>query len=229
MKSRRKSVFSIDPKIGLLILLSANAVLFMQKTAMPGNVFVLFLMAVFVICGCLRQAITFGLIFTALAAAQKFIFPVAPVWVNFLFGIFCNYTRRMLPCFMAGVLLIRTNTMHRFVLAMRSMHIPQSIIIPISVSVRYFPTMKEEFTHLSEAMRLRGMSAAEKVEGYIVPLMLSATNTAEELSQAAVTRGIENPSLKTSMEELKCTPADIVIAAFGIAIAVISIWADRFR
>ena len=229
MENRRKRAFSIDPRIGLLLLLSANAVIFLQKTAMPGNVFILFLLSVLTICGCFRQAIIYGLIFIILAAAQKYFFPIAPVWVNFLFGIFCNYGRRMLPCFMAGVLLVRTNTMHRFVLAMRDLHLPQSIIIPISVSVRYFPAMKEEFVHLSEAMKLRRMSFAERVEGYIVPLMLSATNTAEELAQAAVTRGIENPRPKTSMDELKLVPGDIVIAVSGVVIAFFTIWADSLR
>ena len=47
-----------------------------------------------------------------------------------------------------------------------------------------------------------------KLEGIMVPLMVSATGTAEELSAAAVTRGIEDPAPKTSLVELRATPGD---------------------
>lgn len=52
-------------------------------------------------------------------------------------------------------------------------------------------------------MRLRDIRGLEKVEGMVVPMMISATETAEELSAAAVTRGIENPARKTSVIRLR--------------------------
>jgi len=41
-------------------------------------------------------------------------------------------------------------------------------------------------------MKLRNIHGVQKIECLLVPIMISATTTAEELSAAAVTRGIEN-------------------------------------
>ena len=53
--------------------------------------------------------------------------------------------------------------------------------------------------------------------------MISATTTAEELSAAAVTRGIENPAPKTSMIEMKFGVQDFLCLAAGVVFCVISI------
>lgn len=65
-----------------------------------------------------------------------------------------------------------------------------------------------------------------RMEGYLVPIMLSATTTAQELAQAAVTRGIENPCPKTSAEELKCEWTDWIWSAVGLIMAVLTIFID---
>lgn len=226
MKKSKRNVTALDPRAGLLLLVTANVIVFAQKTTMPGNAFVMLLAIIMTFSGHVKSAAKFCLLFLAFVLAQRYVFPVAPTWINLMFGIFCNYGRRMLPCFMAGVLLVRTNSLHRFILAMRKLRFPQSIIIPIAVSVRYFPTIKEEFMHIGEAMKLRGTPWVRRIEGYLVPIMLSATATAQELAQAAVTRGIENPCPKTSAEELKCEWTDWAWSTVGIITAVLTIFID---
>ena len=53
--------------------------------------------------------------------------------------------------------------------------------------------------------------------------MISATTTAEELSAAAVTRGIENPAPKTSMIVMKFGMQDFLCLALGIAFCVVAV------
>ena len=55
-----------------------------------------------------------------------------------------------------------------------------------------------------------------------MPLMVSATETAEELSAAAVTRGIENPARKTSAVSLRISPLDLLGMLAGLALLVLS-------
>ena len=76
-------------------------------------------------------------------------------------------------------------------------------------------------------MKLRKLSVAEKLEGCLVPMMLSATTTAEELAQAAVTRGIENPVRKTSYEEIKIEWMDIVSVGLSLMVAIIVLVIDN--
>ena len=56
-----------------------------------------------------------------------------------------------------------------------------------------------------------------------VPLMISASETAEELSAAAVTRGIENPAPKTSIIRLHMGPFDWIYVALSIVFAAAAI------
>ena len=56
----------------------------------------------------------------------------------------------------------------------------------------------------------------------VMPLMVSATETAEELSAAAVTRGIENPARKTSAVSLRLSPLDFFGMLAGLALLVLS-------
>lgn len=86
-----------------------------------------------------------------------------------------------------------------------------------------FPALKEETGYIRDAMKLRNIHGVQKIECLLVPIMISATTTAEELSAAAVTRGIENPAPKTSMIEMKFGVQDFLCLAAGLIFCVISI------
>ncbi len=63
----------------------------------------------------------------------------------------------------------------------------------------------------------------KKAECYIVPILISATKTAENLSAAALTRGIENPVPGTCREYKKFEWQDYCLVFIGIALIVFSI------
>ena len=92
----------------------------------------------------------------------------------------------------------------------------------ISVTLRYFPAIREEVGYIRDAMKLRDIRGLARLECTVMPLMVSATETAEELSAAAVTRGIENPARKTSAVSLRISPLDFLGMLAGLALLVIS-------
>ena len=57
-----------------------------------------------------------------------------------------------------GYYLVSTTTVSEFVAAMERMHIPQKIVIPVSVVFRFFPTVKEEYAAIRDAMKMRGIT-----------------------------------------------------------------------
>ena len=58
-----------------------------------------------------------------------------------------------------------------------------------------------------------------------VPLMMAASKAADELAIASLTRGIENPSPRTSLIEIRMGAADIaLIGAFAAVLAVAAVW-----
>ena len=108
------------------------------------------------------------------------------------------------------------------IVGLRQLHIPQKLIVAISVTLRYFPAIREEVGYIRDAMKLRHIRGLARLECTVMPLMVSATETAEELSAAAVTRGIENPARKTSAISLRLSTLDLLGMLAGLALLVLS-------
>lgn len=201
----------LDPRTKILLLLVANVLLFFGGTKEVTYVYMAVLAMVLLFSGCYKSILAFGIVGAVLLGINFLIFPIAPKALTMLFSISVNYTLKMFPCLMSGVLLIATTSLHDVVLAMRKCHLPQKLIITLSVTIRYFPAIFEEIKHIRNAMKLRTIPLSEKVECFVVPFMMAASTTVEELSAAAVTRGIENPAKKTSMVQLCFRPMDYMI------------------
>ena len=67
----------------------------------------------------------------------------------------------------------------------------------------------------------------KKLECKIVPLIMSATKTADELSAAAITRGIENPVKKTCVIDLRLHYYDWLAMIVGLIFVFISIFVGK--
>ena len=168
------------------------------------------------------MAIKWAVGYCALVVFQQFILPVSPMIIATSFTIFATYTRRMFPCLMTGALMLTCTPLRYLIVALRQLHIPQKLIVAISVTLRYFPAIREEVGYIRDAMKLRNIRGLDRLECTVMPLMVSATETAEELSAAAVTRGIENPARKTSAVSLRISPLDFLGMLAGLALLVIS-------
>lgn len=217
MRAEERKYFNIDPRTGLFLLLIANIIAFTQNEFEIECGLIVFLAVITLLCGCVLGAVRWTAVFGILLLLQWYVLPVSPKIIAASFSIFISYARRMLPCLMVGSLMLKTISLHQLIVGLRSLHVPQKLIIPISVTLRYFPAIREETGYIRDAMRLRRIRGLEKIEALIVPLMISATVTAEELAAAAVTRGIENPAKKTSMTVLRMSVFDWSVSALGIA------------
>jgi energy-coupling factor transport system permease protein len=214
----------LDPRTALLLLLFVTIVVFSHGSPYVEFALIAALLCLFFCCGLFKSGLKFILVFVFLLALQYYIFPVAPKIFADFFSILTFYTRKVFPCIMIGTFIVKTEPMRYLILAMRKWHFPQKLVIPLSVTLRYFPAIREEIVYIRDAMKLRRVTGAAKVEAYIVPLMFSAASTAEELSAAAVTRGIENPAPKTSVIELHFRMRDYICIICGLLFVVAALW-----
>lgn len=113
---------------------------------------------------------------------------------------------RWFPGAMMGYYLLTTTKVSEFVLAMQKMHVPEAVTIPFSVMFRFFPTVMEEAEAIGNAMRMRGIAGRNflknpqaYLEYRLVPLMMSVVTIGNDLSAAAVTRGLGNGKERTSL------------------------------
>lgn len=219
MSKQLKTLFRMDPRTGLFWLLCANIIMFTQKSVAVECGCIAGIAVLYAVSGRWISGLKWCAVFAAICLFQCCILPIALRIIVSCFAIFANYTRRAFPCVMLGWLMVKTVSLREFVVCMRKLRLPQKLIVPLTVTLRYFPAIREETGHIRDAMKLRGVHGFSKVEALTVPLMMSAAGTAEELSEAAVTRGIEDPAPKTSVLEMKLSTADYLCMAIAILYA----------
>lgn len=68
---------------------------------------------------------------------------------------------------------------------------------------RFFPTIKEEYSAIRDAMRLRNVGSwrnpTEMLEYRMVPLLTGLLSIGNELSASALTRGLDAPNRRTNV------------------------------
>ena len=223
--NKRTVIKHLDPRAGLWMLLMANIGMFWQKNSEQGTMLSGIFLLLMLLHGLYKTAGKGIVLLVSFRLLLVYLFPQYPAWMNMVFPVLINYSLRMLPCVLAGLLLLRTSSMQKMIAAMYTLHLPQGIIIAMSTTLRYFPAMKEEFLHIKDAMKLQNIPWASRLECMIVPLIVSAVNTSDEIAAAAVARGIENPGKKTSEITLHMETSDwltMILITFGIVIVVIA-------
>lgn len=118
------------------------------------------------------------------------------VWsgmISFLVLAATSIMTRFAPGIMTGAYLISSTSVSEFISAMERMHVTEKIIIPLSVIFRFFPTIKEEYQAIRDAMKMRNIRIGGKnpflmIEYRLIPLMVSVIKIGDELS-AALNKG----------------------------------------
>ncbi len=125
-------------------------------------------------------------------------------FLNFIVLATAGILSQFIPGLMMGYYAVTTTTVSEFVAAMERIHMPKQIVIPLSVMFRFFPTVGEEASNISDAMRMRGISFGGKhpgkmLEYRLVPLMTCSVKIGDELSAAALTRGLGSDAKRTNI------------------------------
>ena len=219
-----RRISALDPRAGIWLLLLANIGMFCEKYAWQGIAISSMLLLLLLLYRQYAAAWKGAALIVVFRLLLKFVFPLCPRLINMVFPVLINYTLRMMPCILAGILLVRNASMQKMIAAMRALHLPQGFITAISTTLRYFPAIKDEFGHIRAAAKLQNIPLSGMLEATVVPIMMSAVNTSDEIAAAAVVRGIENPCKKTSYIRLRITVSDWLIMALATLCMATTIW-----
>ncbi len=112
------------------------------------------------------------------------------------------------------------------VTTLNRLKLPREIVIPLTVILRFSPSIKKEFKKISESMILRGLRFSfynivrhpiKLIEWSIIPLFMRSIQVSDELATAATLRGIDNPGIKTSHIQLKYKYQDLLLMLFVLS------------
>jgi energy-coupling factor transporter transmembrane protein EcfT len=226
----------IDPRTKVLVLLVINTVL-IATGANPNAVWArLALAGVPVLLALLARMY-------ALAAWSASVYVVAwlldTFWVPLLDGAavllvsaLTGFVLRIGPSLVCAVYAVRSTTVGEFIAALQRSRVPQMIVIPLAVMLRFMPTTVEEHRFISDAMRLRGVGGAallkdpvRALEYRLVPLLTSLVRIGDDLSAAAVTRALGAPWPRTSIARSGMRLLDWLLIMLAIAAAAIQVFA----
>lgn len=209
MMLQRNGVRSLlDPRTKILLILTITSVvigggngglLLVVKPVLTAIPLVLFLAE-----KRWKSAAAYIIVYTAAYLGELLLVPITHGFFNFLVVACCGIFSRFMPGIAMGSYLVNSTTVSEFMAAMERMHLPQKLTIPLSVMFRFFPTVTEEYGAIGDAMRMRGVrfgggKPMQMLEYRMVPLMVSCVKIGDELSAAALTRGLGAPVKRTNI------------------------------
>ena len=163
----------LDPRTKLLILAVTSVSVFMNKSIAVECVLAGIPLVLLSVSGNLKRMLKYAAFFLALLLIQLFIVPRLPVTFGGIVYMFAVYIRKLLPCFMLGSFLIATTSVSKFLAAITKLRLSKGLTIALAVTLRYFPTMREEWASIRDAMALRGISASAAGHPVWRPTLLS--------------------------------------------------------
>jgi len=144
-----------------------------------------------------------------------------------------GFFTRFVPSIMMGCYLVQTTTVSEFIGAMHKIHVPDFITIPLSVMFRFFPTIAEEFSSINNAMIMRdikfgGKKVFKMIEYRLIPMMCCCVNIGQDLSAAALTRGLGGPQKRTNICKIGMRFFDWIVLLFCFAVCIWSVYTEFF-
>ena len=223
--------FSIDARTKIIILAILSFMVFNDVPFYVSGILVLIPFLFLFLSDYKKIALIYILIYVIAKFLQISILPTATGILSVLLIAFSYTATRMLPILVMGYYTISTTKVSEFIASMEKSNVPKDILIPISVIFRYIPSLYEEIRSITDAMKMRGFGLTFKslksplklIEFYMVPILISAVKTADELPAASLTRGLSNPQKRTHLISVGFNKFDylfILIAVVGLGIYV---------
>lgn len=153
--------FQLDPRCKLYLLLIGNLLLFFHVDLETELLLMLFFLFPFYLGDRWKMGLRLTVTYLVLVLLDLTLVPVAEgilaTWISLL----AVAVRMMYPCIVTGVYAFATTGVSEFVCALRKMRVPEMVIIPCMVVIRFFPTIREDYAQIRNAMKFRGGSPGE--------------------------------------------------------------------
>ncbi len=215
----------LDPRTKLYLLLLGNLTLFFHLNTRTEALLMALLFLLFFISGKAFMGLRLALLYGVLVALECVFLPDAEGILQSLISLFGVGIRMLLPCIVAGAYAFSTTKVGEFVCALRRMRVPEAVVIPCVVVIRFFPTIYEDYRQIRNAMALRGILSGkcsmlrhpfQSLEYILIPLLMNSENVASDLTAAALTRGISLPGKHTCLTQIQMKAADWCVMVLAL-------------
>lgn len=138
-----------DPRSLIAVLIAASCVAFMEK-GLPCEIALLVALALLQSAsGHLKMALGFVAGFAVLWLLLNYAMPYMAVTPLGALTLSLTLARKIFFCAMAAALLVAECSVHRMSAALAKLRMPRQVLIPFTVTMRYFPALKVDWQPFS--------------------------------------------------------------------------------
>lgn len=214
----RGGILFLDPRMRLFIVLLMSAAAFWMTTPLTSSA-LLVLVALLMFASGVYKTTLYTLLFYAVFLLLDRLAPgIENTTLSLVIVTLSYFIQKCTTVFMLGALLVNTTTVTEVICALETLRVPNKIIIPFAVAIRFIPSIREDFSYLKDSLRVRninvsflGFLKAPVVEYMLVPILIRSYKTSDELAAAAMARGLDNGKRKTILYALKFRAIDFLI------------------
>lgn len=215
------NLFRLDPRTKLLLLILMNVVVYSYAGTRYLYLGVALGAGLMLAAGAVRAVAllvaTYAVLFAGDALIQYAPGPIVDAWSALSLSFFV-----FLPTAVYALLLVSTTTITEAAAALEKLRVPTLALVPLLVLFRFVPALIQDFRAITTAMRLRGLigrgNPFRLIEFVYVPLLLGVVRTSDQLTVAALTRGLGLHRTRTFVTEPRFRPVDLAATAAMVAL-----------
>ncbi|GAA3013655.1 MULTISPECIES: energy-coupling factor transporter transmembrane component T [Tetragenococcus] len=212
--------FHFDPRTILYLLLISQIILLLDVNVFIEIVTVMILIIPFFISKQFKWGLIIAVIYS-LQLCMAFIFlpNIHNAVLLYPLSMIANGFRELIPGIIVGIYALKLTHSEEWISLFKKWHFPKYFIVPFSVIFRFFPTLREDYHQIRNAMAFRGIERGpiafikhpiQTFEFILIPLLIKASQVAQDLTISALTKGLSMPVRQTSIIQLQLTKTDFV-------------------
>lgn len=217
----------INPIVIILINVIAPTMYIFMSGKYLQYYLLIFASVLMIVMGRFKRLIGFWIVYGLILGAYHL--TMQNYTAQFL-GLFLIVIVQAVPCIALASILVSKYNSAQLLSALETMHIPRVLVVAVTITLKYIPTFRREFSYITESMRLRGIGFTWKqpvksFQYFIVPQLFRCAALAEEVTAAGLVKGIDAPMRRTSYYEEKVTFIDaLVLIVFVAGLAGGFVW-----
>lgn len=216
----------LDPRTKLFLLIIAAFYIGLQLPLALEILLILIYLTPFLIAGFYKITIIFLSLYALQLLGAFYLLPrIQTGFLIFVLSFLVHGFRLLLPSIIAGFYAMKTTEVSEWIAAFKKLKFPNWLLIPLAVMARFFPTIQEDYRHIRKAMAFRGIGTGfwdllkhpvQTLEFILIPLLMNATQVAEDLTISSLTKGLSLPGNHTSIVSLRMITYDWLLIGLSL-------------
>lgn len=147
---------ALDPRVMLAMVVAANVLMVLHIGPIMQTVAVVLFSTPLFAAGRVRAGARMLVVYVLLCIVRMAAM-AGVAWMPWLHvvGFTAGGVAMMMPCLAAGMSMVAATRIGDLVCVMRRMHVPDAVVIPLVVAMRFFPTIRYDCRMIRQSMRLR--------------------------------------------------------------------------